>query len=125
MSVSDIPFVSHGPCRVVLIALKGDYPKRVCHYTKTSGQENSWAIRDYLTEQIVRSGDSTMTASQIEALIDYAEKPAFRSVNLIPLWRADCQGASERHFGAVHVDPTTPNPATLGRWRHMTSTRGL
>ena len=76
-------------------------------------------MRDYLTGQIVRSGDSTMTASQIEALVEYAEEAAYRSVKLIPRWKADCRAASERHFGAVHVDVTTPNPATLGTWKRM------
>ena len=113
-----IAFESHGACSVALIALKG-HPKRVYHYSKTSGQQESWAIRDYLTGEIVRSGDSTMTASGIENLVDYAEEPAYRSVKLIPRWKADCQAASERHFGAAHVDLITRNPATLGNWRRM------
>jgi hypothetical protein len=114
-----IPFGDqHGKCDVALIALEG-HPKRVYHYSKTSGEEESWAVRDYLTGQIVRSGDSTMTASQIEALVEYAEEAAYRSVKLIPRWKADCQAASERHFGAAHVNVNTPNPATLGTWKRM------
>jgi len=115
----NIPFESHGRYLVALIAIKG-HPKRVYHYSKTSGQEESWAIRDYFTEEIVRAGDSTMTASEIENLVDdYAVAPAYRSVALIPRWRIDCQAASERHYGAAHIDLASRNPATLGNWRRM------
>jgi len=116
----NIPFENHGACSVALIALRS-HPKRVYHYSKTTGQEESWAVRDYLTGQIVRSGDSTLTASQIEDTVEYAEKPAYRSVKLIPRWQADCRAASGNHFGAAHVDTTTPNPATLGNWQRMSS----
>jgi hypothetical protein len=116
-----IPFESHGACSVALIALKG-HPKRVYHYSKTSGQEESWAIRDYLNGEIVRACDSSMTASDIENLIDdYAVEPAYRSVKLVARWKGDCQDAAERHYGSAHVDLTTRNPATLGNWRRMNS----
>ena len=114
-----IPFSQHGACSVALIALKG-HPKRVYHYSKTTGEELSWAVRDYLTGQIVRSGDGpTFTASQIEALVEYAEAPEFKAVKLVASWKGDCQSASENHFGAAHVDTTTANPTTLGNWRRM------
>ena len=113
-----IPFANHGACAVALVALI-EHPKRVYHYSKTAGQEESWAVRDYLTEEIVRAGDSSLTASEIEALVEYAERPAYRSVKLITRWKADCQAASERHFGAANVDVTSPNPPTLGTWRRM------
>ena len=117
----NIPFENHGACSVALIALKG-HPKRVYHYSKTSGQEESWAIRDYLNGEIVRSGESTKTASEIESLVDdFAVEPAYRSVKLIPRWKADCQAASERHYGSAHVDVSGRNPATLGSWRRMNS----
>jgi len=115
-----IPFENHGRYLVALIAIKGD-PKRVYHYSKTSGEEESWAVRDYFTQEIVRSGDSTMTASEIENLVEYADAPVYRSVALIPRWKVDCQSASERHYGAAHVDLTSRNPATLGKWRRMNS----
>ena len=116
-----IPFENHGACSVALIALKG-HPKRVYHYSKTSGQQESWAVRDYLSGEIVRAGDSAMTALEIENMVDdYAQEPAYRSVARIPRWKADCQAASENHYGAAHVDLTTRNPTTLGRWRRMNS----
>jgi hypothetical protein len=65
----------------------------VYHYSKTSGEEESWAVRDYITREIVRAGDSTMTASEIENLVDYAAAPVCRSVALIPRWKADCEAA--------------------------------
>lgn len=116
-----IPFEHHGACSVALIALK-DHPNRVYHYSKTTGQELSWALRDYLTGQKVRSGDGpSFTASQIEALVAYAEQPAYKSVKLITSWKTDCQNASKNHFGAAHVDLTTANPQTLGHWSRMDS----
>ncbi len=115
-----IPFDNHGPCSVALIALKG-HPKRAYHYSKTSGQEESWALRDYLTEEIVRSGDSTLTASELENLVEYAEEPAYRSVRLIHRWKADCLTVAEHHHGAAHVDVDARNPSTLGNWRRMNS----
>ena len=115
-----IPFENHGRYLVALIAIKGS-PKRVYHYSKTSGEEESWAIRDYLTQEIVRSGGSSMTASEIENLVDWADAPAYRSVALIPRWKVDCQAASERHYDAAHVDLTSRNPATLGEWHRMNS----
>ena len=113
-----IPYEQHGACQVALIALKGQ-PKRVYHYSKTYGQEESWALRDYLTGMIVRSGDSMLKASEIEAQVEYAEEPAFRSVKLIPRWKDDCKAASEKHFGAAHVDLTTPNGTALGNWQRL------
>jgi hypothetical protein len=115
---TNIPFENHGRYLVALIAIKGG-PKRVYHYSKTSGEEESWAIRDYATQEIVRAGESTLTASQIETLVDYAAAPSYRSVARIPGWKADCQAASEHHYGAAHIDLTSRNPATLGKWRRM------
>jgi len=124
MPVIDIPFRSRGPYLVALIALKG-HPKRVRHYSKTSGQEHSWAMRDYLTGQIVRSGRSKMGASQVEDLVEYAEEPPACPVELVDFWKAQCQAASERHFGAGDIDFTTPNPQTLGKWKRMTGSCDL
>ena len=117
MAIS-IPFENHGACSVALMALK-QHPKRAYHYSKTSGEEESWAIRDYIAGEIVRSGDSTLTASEIENMVDYAEEPAYRSVKAIARWKADCEAAAARHFGTAHVDVTTRNPSVLGNWRRM------
>ena len=114
----DIPFENHGRYLVALVALKG-HPNRVYHFSKTAGEEESWCIRDYFLMEMVRSGESTMTASQIEELVEYAEAPVYRSIAAIPRWKADCQAAAERRFGAAHVDSTTRNPPTLGKWRRM------
>src|SRR2546427_11381597 len=51
-----IPFEAHGACVTALICLKGQQ-KRAYHYSKTIGEEESWAIRDYLTEAILRAAD--------------------------------------------------------------------
>ncbi len=112
-----IPFRNHGKYEVALIALKG-HPRRFYHYSKTAGEEESWAVRDYLSGKMIRSGDSRLTASQIEALVEQAEPPAYRSVNHAG-WKDDCQAASVEHFGSAHVDVTSPNPPTLGKWKRL------
>jgi len=57
---------------VALVALEG-HPRRIYLYSKTGGEEYSWTMRDHLTGKRVRSGDRTLTASQVEELIDHAE----------------------------------------------------
>ena len=124
MLANNIPFRIRGKCLVALIALRG-HPKRVYHYSKTCGEEYSWAVRDYLTEWMVRSGRSEMTASQVEELIDHAEVPSPCPVDRIGFWKPDCRAASERHFGPAHVDLATPNPLILGAWKPMNGRRLL
>jgi len=125
MDTMSIPFRNRSKYCVALIVLKG-HPKRIYHYCKTSGEEYSWAVRDYLTGQFVRSGDSKMTASQVEdGWIDHAEEPPSCPEKRIDFWKDYCQGASERHFGAAHVDVASPNPPTLGEWKRMPGGREL
>lgn len=119
METTSIPFINRSKYRVVLVALK-DHPKRLYHYCKTGAEEYSWAVRDYLTGQIIRSGDSKMTASQIEEeWVEYAEQPPSCPEKRVDFWRDHCQGSSERHFGTRHADSTSPNPPTLGAWKRM------
>ena len=113
-----IPFESHGGCSVALIGLKGQ-KKRTYHYSKTIGQEESWALRDYMTEQILRSADSGMKATDLEKLVSYALPPEYRAVGHISAWKKDCVDASNNNIGAANVDFTTLNDSTLGTWRRM------
>ena len=116
-----IPFENHGKCAVALISLNG-FPRRVYHFSKTIGEEESWAIRDYFLGQILRSGDAGLTASQIEELVDdQAERAAYRSVRMAPQWKTDCSEAAKRQFGSNNVDFTSPNPSKLGTWQRMNS----
>jgi hypothetical protein len=122
MAVDNIPFRNRAKCLVVLVALK-DHPRRIYLYSKTGGEEYSWAMRDYLTGKRVRSGDSTLTASQVEELIDHAEQPPACPVERIDFWSSYCTEASERHFGTGNVDVTMPNPPTLGDWKGIDGKR--
>jgi hypothetical protein len=118
---TSIQFENHGKCAVALIDLNG-FPKRIYHYSKTIGEEESWALRDYFRGEILRSGDSSHTASQIEALVEgKAESPAYRSVKMTSKWKADCEEASKRQFGSNNIDLTSANPPILGAWRRMNS----
>jgi len=89
------------------------------HYSKTPGEEYSWAVRDYLTGWWVRSGHSKMTASQLEELIDYSGEAPACPVQRVDVWRDQCHAASVEHFGKAHVDSTTENPSTLGEWKPL------
>jgi len=59
-----IPFEPHGRCHVALVCLKGQ-PKWAHHFAKTIGKGQSWAVRDYLAGEILRSGNSNLTASEL------------------------------------------------------------
>lgn len=113
-----IPFDQHGACQVALICLQGQQ-KRVYHYSKTIGQEDSWALRDYATEQILRSADSELTASELETMVTNAADAAYRAVGQITKWKKDCKAASDRLLGAANVDTSTANDSSLGTWRRM------
>jgi hypothetical protein len=117
-----IPFAAHGRCYTALICLTG-MPKRAYHYSKTIGQEESWALRDYLTGEILRFADSGKTASQVEDLVTYAAATQYRSVGVESAWKKDCQAVSEQHFGSAHVDMASRN-SDLGNWRRMNQ-RGM
>ena len=114
----NIPFKNHGACCVALVVLK-DYPNRVIHFSKTINQQESWALRDFANNMIVRSGESPLTASQLEDLVICAFTPAHRPVTLVDRWKTDCLAISERHFGATNVDTKSPNPNNLGNWRRI------
>lgn len=113
-----IPFECHGACHVALICLQGQR-KRAYHYSKKINKEEAWALRDYLTGEILRTADSGKTASQLEAMVTYAERPQYRAVGNIASWKKDCKDASDRHFGSANVDTTTPNNDSIGTWRRM------
>jgi hypothetical protein len=113
-----IPFEPHGRCHVALICLKGQ-PRRAYHFSKTIGEEESWAIRDYLAEEILRSANSNLTASELERLVTYAERAEYRAVGQIQNWRRDCKVVADRHYGSSNVDVSSPNGTSLGAWRQM------
>lgn len=117
-----IPFEQHGNCEVALVALEGVLGKRFVHFSKTFGEEESWALRDYANDLILRSGASALTASEIEAEVTHAAKAAYRSVEQKPRWARDCKDAAEREFGQNNVATTSPAGARdIGKWRKMTN----
>src|SRR5262249_34552037 len=122
MPVAEIPYVSRGQFQVVVVALDG-LGKRHFHFTRVAGEEESWALRDYQNDMILRSGPSSLTASQIEARVTHAARPALRSTERKAQWAADLKQISERHFGQDRVDTASPPDAPdLGKWRKMSTT---
>lgn len=117
-----IPFEQHGNCQVALIALEGVLGKRFVHYSKTFGEEESWALRDYANNLILRSGASALTASDIEVEVTHAAKAKYRSVEQKPRWVHDSKEAAESEFGQNNVATTSPIGARdIGKWRKMTN----
>ncbi len=117
-----IPFEQHGTCQVALVALERYLGKRHVHYSKTLGEEESWALRDYTNNLILRSGQSPLTASEIEAEVTHPVEPAYRSVEQKERWKKDCKEASEKAFGVNNVDTISPaNGPNIGTWRKMTN----
>ena len=116
------PFTAHGNCQVALIAVEKLLGKRVVHYSKTLGEEESWALRDYDNNLILRSGASLLTASEIEAEVVFAEECSYRSVEHKLRWQRDCKDAAERHFGPTNVQTASPpGVPDIGKWRKMSS----
>jgi hypothetical protein len=109
-----IKYAAHGTARVGVVACPKLVGNRLVLFS-TKG-EYSWAIRDYIKGLMLRSGDSELTLSQIEADVSYSEKPTYRSVNRKAEWARELEQASSQHFGKKY-DPTTPALATTGAWK--------
>lgn len=122
VSTIAIPFEQHGNCQVALVALQGVLGKRFVHYSKTFGEEESWALRDYANDLILRSGASTLTASDIESEVTHAAKAKYRSVEQKMRWTHDCKEAAETEFGKNNLATTSPAGARdIGKWRKMSN----
>src|SRR6266700_2367728 len=100
-----INYAAHGTARVAIVACPHLVGNRLV-LLSTKG-EYSWALRDYITEGILRSGDSELTLSQIEADVSHSEKPAYRSVNRKSEWARELEQASKQHFDKRY-DPRSP-----------------
>ena len=109
-----INYASHGTARVAVVACPHLVGNRMV-LLSTKG-EYSWAIRDYIAGAMLRSGNSRLTLSEIEADIAYSEKPAYRSVNRNAEWARELEQSSKGYF-AKRYDPTSAPLQSTGTWK--------
>ena len=103
MSIVEIP--KYFGARLVYLSWKGEY---------------SWAIRDFIAGEILRSGHSSLTFSDIEAEIGESEKPVYRSVDREKEWTAELDESSKRMFGTKY-DKEKPS-SMPGKWKRLQRT---
>ena len=78
----------------------------------------SWALRDFITGRILRSGKSDLTLRDIEAQVTYSERPVYRSVERKNEWTRELVTSSQREFGNSY-DGVTPPSNNAGQWRTL------
>jgi hypothetical protein len=113
MPLNDSP---RGTARVSIVAMPKYFGNRLV-YLSWKG-EYSWAVRDFITGVILRSGDSLLKLSDLEALVTYSERPVYRSVGREAEWTAELIESSKRFFGAKYDDRTRPTN-DVGRWKRL------
>jgi len=111
-----INYAAHGTARVAVVSCPKLTGNRMV-LLSTKG-EYSWAIRDYISGLMLRSGESELTLSEIEAEISYSEKPTYRSVNRKAEWARELEQLSTGHFGKKY-DPGRPALVSMGAWKPM------
>ena len=111
-----INYVIHGTARVAVVACPKLCGRRLV-LLSTKG-EYSWALRDFIIGVILRSGDSELTLSQIEALITYSLEPAYRSVGRKTEWAQELKQLSTGHFGSQY-NGSTPPDTDAGSWKKL------
>lgn len=105
---------SHSVAKVVLPKITG---KRIVHLS-VDGPE-SWCIRDYIRGQMLKSGDSSKTADEIEAEVTASFKPEVkRAVGRVEAWAEELAKESRTQFGKQCDLDSEPN-ADWGRWRPL------
>lgn len=109
-------YTSHGTARVSIVACPELLGKRLGHLA-TKG-EYSWALRDFIAAKILRSGDSPLTLSEIEAHVTESWFPTYRAVQRSIEWAKELERLSVAHFGQEY-DPQKPPNSQYGTWRPL------
>jgi hypothetical protein len=111
-----LQYATHGTARVSIVAIPKYCGNRLVYLSEKG--EFSWAIRDFITGSILRSGDSRLKLSEIEELVTYSEKPVYRSVGRSDEWTAELVATSQREFGPRYDGNTAPS-GEAGRWKRL------
>lgn len=107
-------YASHGTARVSIVACTELLGHRLGHLATKS--EFSWALRDFITNRILRSTQSPLTLSEIEALVEQSRYPTYRAVQRSGEWAKELERLSQAHFGQDYDAQTPPN-AKYGPWK--------
>src|SRR6185503_11819360 len=113
-----LKYSAHGTARVSIVEIPKYFGTRLVYLSWKS--EYSWAIRDFITGEILRSGDSPLTFSEIEAEIGESEKPIYRSVDRESEWTTELIESSKRMFGSKY-DGEKPS-SMPGKWKRLQRT---
>ena len=109
-------YVSHGVAKVAIVSSPELFGKRLGHLA-TKG-EYSWALRDFITGRILRSGDSPLTLSQIEAFVTGSQFATYRAVQRATEWAEELELLSRAQFGQEY-DANTPPNGRHGAWKKL------
>jgi hypothetical protein len=115
-ATAPINYSAHGTAKVAIVAIPTLVGNRLVYLSQKG--EYSWAVRDFIFGEMLRSGDSELTLTQVEALVTCSEKGPYRSVNRTNEWRQELIGSSRREFGARY-DASTPPSRNFGKWKRL------
>ena len=110
-----------GSHRVAIVHCPEIFGNRLGHLSQ-DGNPDSWALRDFVTRQIIRNSPSSNHASsshtlaQIEATVTYCEPPPFHSIEHVQDWELYLRLRSYAVLGTLHCGD--PNPA-FGDWKDL------
>src|SRR5689334_4291193 len=111
-----VQYAVHGTARVAIVACPTICGNRLAYLSHKG--DFSWAIRDFITGRILRSGKSDLTLHDIEAQVTYSERPVYRSVERKSEWTRELVNSSQREFGNSY-DGVTPPSNNAGHWRML------
>lgn len=114
--MSSVKYSIHGTAQVSIIACPKILNNRLA-LLSTKG-EYSWAIRDYITGVMLRSGNSELTLSEIEAMVMYSEEPPYRSVDRKSEWSKELESLSRERFNGQYDGQTSPS-MSAGKWKRL------
>jgi hypothetical protein len=109
-------YTAHGTARVAIIYAPEIFGERWGHLA-TKG-EFSWALRDFIPALMLRSGDSSLTLSDIEKLVKDFRFATYRSVDRAKEWADELAALSRAELGPAYDSSTPPN-SRLGTWKKL------
>lgn len=114
-----VRYTSRGPHSVAIIRAPKIFGNRLGYLSKTNDELSSWALRDYIGDVGLRSGDSKHILTDIEDVVEEDYPPApYRPVGRADEWANDLETRSRSIFGPSY-DAATPPNASWGTWKPL------
>lgn len=111
-----INYSDHGTAKVSIVYIPNIVKNRLLHLSTKSNF--SWAIRDYICNVILRSGNSELELADIENMINYSTFPEYRAVGRRNEWRSDLIRLSQQRFASNYNSTEFPN-TSFGEWKNI------